>query len=143
MTDLEYAKSELANHTLVLCKERSLITSDKHGVAPMLDFLSDELDLSGYSAADIVVGKAVAMLFVLAKIKEVHAEVLSFEGKEYLEKNNIKVTYNKLIPHILNRTKDDLCPMEKVVHSLDNPSEAFVALKNKILELRALNNVNK
>lgn len=62
---------------------------------------------------------------------------------EFLEKHNIKVTYNKLIPHILNRTKDDLCPMEKVVHSLDNPSEAFVALKNKILELRALNTVNK
>lgn len=143
MTDLEYAKSELVNHTLVLCKDHSLITSDKHGVSPMLDFLSDELDLSGYSAADIVVGKAVAMLFVLAKVSEVHAEVLSLEAKDYLEKHNIKVTYNNLVSHILNRTKDDLCPMEKVVHSLDNPSEAFLALKNKILELRALNNINK
>ena len=39
MTDIELAKENLSGHTLALCKDGNIITSDKRGVAPMVDFL--------------------------------------------------------------------------------------------------------
>ena len=50
-----------------------VITSDKRGVAPMLDFLREGKRFVGYSAADRVVGKSAAMLFIKAGIKEIYA----------------------------------------------------------------------
>jgi len=65
MTDLELAKRNLAGHTICLCKDGKLLTSDKRGISPMMDFIEEGRDVTGYSVADKIVGKAAAFLFVL------------------------------------------------------------------------------
>ena len=60
MTDLMLAKEELSRHTLALAKDGEVITSDKRGVAPMVDFLREGKSFSGFFAADKVIGKAAA-----------------------------------------------------------------------------------
>ena len=79
MTDLEHAKRLLnsSSHTCVLCKGEVIHVSDRTGIAPMMDFLDHETDLVGFSAADRIVGKAAALLFALAGVREIYAEVLS------------------------------------------------------------------
>ena len=84
MTDLETATKMLAGHTLALCKAGEVVTSDLKGISPMLRLLGEGRDLSGFSAADLVVGKAAAMLFVKANIKAVFARTLSLAGRDYL-----------------------------------------------------------
>ena len=69
MTDLELAKRNLAGHTICLCKDGKLLTSDKRGISPMMDFIEEGRDVTGYSVADKIVGKAAAFLFVLPKEK--------------------------------------------------------------------------
>ena len=81
MTDLEQAKLNLNGHTLSLCKGENRITSDKRGISPMVNLLCGNVSLSGWSAADLVVGKAAALLFVYAKVKEVYGKVLSEEAE--------------------------------------------------------------
>lgn len=55
----------------------------------MMRFIAEGRDLSGCSAADVIVGKASAMLFVKAGINEVYGKVMSpskrrsGEGKSY------------------------------------------------------------
>ena len=41
MNDVALAKINLAGHSIVLCKEGKLLTSDGRGVSPMIDFLQD------------------------------------------------------------------------------------------------------
>ena len=132
MTDLEKAVKALDGHTIALCKGENIITSDKKGISPMIRFIDDGADLRGYSAADLVVGKAAAMLFVKAGIKEVFAKTLSKSGKEYLEKHGITVKYDVLTDKILNRSGDGICPMECAVSDTEDFDEGYRLIKEKL-----------
>lgn len=133
--DLNTAKVALEGHCIALCKGNSIIVDDKHGIRPMLDFITKQWDLTGYSVADIVVGKAVATLFVYSKIKAVYAEVLSKPALEYLNAHDIEVEYGTLVDNISNRAGDGICPMELCVANIDDANEAYFALKNKVEQM--------
>lgn len=132
MTDLQLAKNNLPRHTICLCKDGNCVFSDKRGISPMMGFIKDGINLSDYSVADVVVGKAVAMLFVKSGIKSVYAKTLSLSGKKVLELYNITYEYETLAEKIINRQGDDICPMEKAVANTDDIEEAYTILKNKL-----------
>ena len=136
MNDLNLAKSNLAGHTICLCKDGKLIFSDKRGIAPMMGFIAEGADLSGYSAADLIVGKAVAMLFVKCGIKSVYAKMLSESGKRMLKLHGIEFEYGELTEKIINRDGSDVCPMEKTVADTDDVEEGYLLLKEKIQSMR-------
>ena len=109
MTDLQTAKNNLEGHTICLCKEGKYLFSEKRGIAPMMDFIADGVDLSGYTVADLVVGKAAAMLFVKCGIKRVFAKTLSEHAKRVLEMYGIDYEYDTLALNIINRDGTDVC----------------------------------
>lgn len=123
------------NHTCVLCKNEVLFTSDERGVKPLLKWLESDTDLSGFSASDKVVGKAAAFLYVLLGVKEVYALVMSEPAREVLIKNGIKTEFETLVPAIRNRIDTGFCPMETAVLGLDDPGNAYLAVKAKIKDL--------
>lgn len=136
MTDLQIAENNLSGHTICLCKDGNCLFSEKKGIAPMMGFIADGVNLQGYSVADLVVGKAAALLFVKCKIKAVFAKTLSKSGKEVLISNNIPVEYEILADKIINREGTDICPMEKTVLQTDDPEEGYILLKNKLQSMR-------
>ena len=137
MTDLQIAKDNLAGHTICLCKDGECLYSDKRGIAPMMNFIESGADLSGYSVADVVVGKAAALLFIKCGIKKVFAKTLSEYGKRVLELYGVDYEYGILTERIINREGTDTCPMEKAVMNTDDPEEAYIILKNKLNELKS------
>ncbi|MDE6294409.1 MAG: DUF1893 domain-containing protein [Clostridiales bacterium] len=136
MKDLQTAKFNLSGHTICLCKSGECLYSDSRGIAPIMNFIGEGIDLSGYSVADKVVGKAAALLFVKCGIKSVFAKTLSEMGKEVLELFGIPYEYEVLAEKIINRAGTDICPMEKAVTNTDDPKEAYAILK---AELKRLN----
>lgn len=136
MTDLQTAKNNLLGHTICLCKDGVCLYSESRGIAPMMSFIADEINLSGYSVADTVVGKAAALLFVKCGIKNVFAKTLSQSAKSILELYGIAYEYEVLTERIINRAGTDACPMEKAVSDTDNPEQAYLILKDK---LKAMN----
>lgn len=138
MRDLELAVKLLnnENYTCVLCKGEQFYTSRQKGISPMLDWIDSGADLQGFSAADKIVGKAAAMLFVLAGIRSVHAQVLSELGKQVLEQHGIDVSYSTLTKRIINRNGDGICPMEGTVADIHTPHEAITAIRCKRDQLR-------
>lgn len=138
MTDIEKARALLLSEktTIALCRGEDILTSEKRGIAPMLGFIKDGVDLDGYSAADRIVGKAAALLFVLVGIKNVYAEVLSESGAAVLHANSIPYSYGTLCDRIINRAKTGICPMEQAVAGTESPEEAYAALAKKVEELR-------
>lgn len=131
MNDLRTATENLLGHTLCLCKGSVCLTSDKRGIAPIMDFIKEGKTLRGYSVADVVVGKAAALLFVRSGIKAVYAKTLSASGKKVLDEYGIYYEYETLTDRIINRTGTDVCPMEKALKDIDDPDEAY----KKLLEL--------
>ena len=137
MTDLEKAKELLIdNKTCILVKDEMVITSELRGIMPVLNLLDTHTDLEGYSVADRIVGKAAALLFAYAGIKEAYGEVMSVAGMKVLEEFHIPYSYKTKTEKIINRAGDDICPMEKTVIDIDNPEDAYIALKKKVESLR-------
>lgn len=135
MTDIEKALVALDGHTLALCKDGDLLTADERGIAPMMRLIENGADLVGYSAADLVVGKAAALLFVYAGIVRVHARVLSEGAVRVLEKYGVPYTYDRRAAYIVNRRGDGMCPMECAVADTDEPNEALALLTVRLAEL--------
>ena len=134
--DLRTAVEELKGHTLCLSKAGDVITDDRRGIAPILELIEAGKHLSGYSAADKVVGRAAAALFIKCGIKEVYACVLSIGGKKLLDTYGIPCTYDTLTDRIINRKGTDICPMEKAVHDIDDIDGMYAAIKCEYERMR-------
>ncbi len=138
MTDLQTAVMNLGGHSVCLCKNGEWLTADGRGIAPVLKLMAERGDLSGHSAADIIVGKAAAMLFVKAGISAVHGRVMSEAGKKYLEERGIPCTWDTLTGKIINRAGTDVCPMEKTVADIEDAELGYKALCAKVIEMQGL-----
>ncbi len=135
MNDLDKAKSilESGGYTCVLCKGDAVHTSRHRGVRPLLELLDS--GVSGFSAADKVVGKATALLYRLLNVKAVHAQVISRAALQVLESSTIAVSWDSQVEYIKNRAGDGQCPMEQATEGIDDPQEALLAIQKKLKEL--------
>lgn len=141
-TDLDKAKELLSKNkelTCVLVKDDTVYTSTKPGVAPMIEFTERKLNLRGFSAADRVVGKAVAMLFANSGIENVYGSVMSKSATVFFENNNIKHQYGKLADKIKNREGNGMCPMERAVEHVHEKHLALELLKEEIKKMKESN----
>ncbi|KAK8886176.1 hypothetical protein M9Y10_041636 [Tritrichomonas musculus] len=137
--DLEKAKSLLIDdRTCVLVRGDETLISKDSGIKPMVGYIDSGKDLTNFSAADKIVGKAAAMLFVLAKIKAVYAQVISDAGFHFLQQNGVHVEYETKTEKIINRAKTGICPMEEATLNCSDPKEALALIKNKMEYLRSL-----
>ncbi len=136
-SNLLKAKEQLinGNFTCVLVKDSTVYTSHDRGVKPLLELIEKGIDLRSFSAADKVVGKATAFLYVLAEVKEVYAPVMSKSAKDILTKHGIKAFCDKSVDFIINRKGDGLCPMETAVKGIQDPQIAMTAVKEKLKAL--------
>ena len=132
MTDIELAKTNLDGHSICLCRDGEIITDDGRGISPMMKFIAEAKDLTGFSVADVIVGKAAAMLFVKAGIVCVHGKTMSESGKAYLDTHGIPCTYDILTEKIINRQGTDICPMEKAVMNIDDTEKGYEALRIRL-----------
>ena len=121
--------------TCVLCGDDVILTDKRRGVRPLLDLLNGNADVTGFSVADKVVGKAAAYLYCLLGIKELYASVISQPALAVLERYHIFVEYRQLVPAIRNRSGEGPCPMESAVWEIDNPQQALSAILTKLAQM--------
>ena len=119
------------DYTCVVCKEDVIFTTTHRGVAPLLNWLGSETDLRGFSAADRVVGRGAAFLYVLLGVKEVHARVMSHPAAEVLRSHGIAAGADTFVDGIRNRAGDGPCPFEAVVMDIRDAEAALIAIRNK------------
>ncbi len=132
--DLYMAKDVLSKENLRICivkDEKVVFKSNKRGILPMYTAVTKHYDeLNGAAVADRVIGRAAAMLNVYSKTSAVYSDISSESAIEILSANNINITYIKSVPYIKNRTKDDLCPIEKISSKL--ATDEYLKLLEKI-----------
>ena len=136
--DLQKARFLLdtGNYTCVLCHGQQTHTSTHRGVAPLLNWLDQQTDLKGFSAADRVVGKATAYLYCLLGVRCVFARVMSRPALTVLEQHGIPASWEALVDAIENRTKTGPCPMEHATRNSTTPEDALAAVRQTLAALQ-------
>lgn len=133
MQDLEIAKKRLNEKSLTLSivKNGEIIFENvSNGISGFLEAIEKFGDgLEGTSVADMVAGKAIALLCVYAKVKAVYALILSKGAKSVFEKHAIHHEWNELVENILNVNNTRICPFEKLAKEISNPKNAYRKLK--------------
>ena len=128
-------KERLIKHNYAIVASNGYVSSD-NGIKPVLFRLNENLNyFKDLVVVDKIIGKASAMLLCLSGVKEVYALVLSEAGKDIFEKYHVSYHYDELVPYIINRNKDGMCPMEITVKDIDDLNEAYLALNKKVKEL--------
>ena len=135
--DLVKAKHLLQNenHTCVFVRDDIIYKSCERGVKPLLQMIDTKGTLDGFCAADKVVGKAAAFLYVLLRVKEIHAVIISQSALKVLQSYDIPVSYNTLTKAIRNRTNTGFCPMEQATLDITDPHEALETIKSTLRKI--------
>ena len=121
--------------TCVLCRGADMVTDTRRGVAPLLALLDSGRDYSGYAAADKVVGKAAAFLYLRLGVRAVYAPVMSVPAEQMLTAHGVEAVYDHRPAAIRNRAGDGFCPMERAVWDITDPAEAETAVRQKLARL--------
>lgn len=138
--DLERAVALLSKgNTCVLVRGEQTLVSTRRGVAPLLAWLNDGENYRDFSAADKVVGRAAAFLYVLLGVRAVYADTLSDSAEQIFARYRIPVFYQQKTAVVYNRTHTDLCPMEKATQAIDDPLAAKIVIEQTLQTLRSVN----
>lgn len=137
MKDLNKAKDILlsSEYTCVLCRDDAVFTSARRGVAPLVAWMELGACFENFCAADKVVGKATAFLYVMLSVKAVYARVISRSAVQVLKDYDVWVEYDELAENIINRKGDGICPFEAAVLNINDPVAAYKAIRKKLEEM--------
>lgn len=124
-------------YTLVLCGDGKVYASNERGVKPLIKLLDEKTDVKGFSAADKVVGKAAAFLYVLLGVSDVYAHVISRKAQTVFNANGIKTNAAAITENIINRAGNGFCPLETAVSNCESPTEALPLIRQKLKELNS------
>lgn len=105
----------------------SSAASDLRGLVEYLDGATGRVD--GITIFDRYVGRAAAMLFVLAHASLVYAGVVSAGGSQFLAENNIPLIADRTVPMLTDIASADMCRWEKLSFGR-SPEELLSALRD-------------
>jgi len=132
--DLEFAKLKLIEEDLSLVivkKGKVIFETKKQSISGFLQAIEKlNRNLVEASVADKIVGVAAAMLCVYSGVSSVFALTVSEGGIRVLEDSNIVCLFEKKVSNILNRSKTDVCPFEKLAMNSGSSEAAYVKLKS-------------
>ncbi len=133
MTDRDTATKRLREEgfTCVLQCGETVFTSRLRGVRPLLEWLEAEEDLRGFAAADKVVGRATAFLYVLLGVRSLYAGVISSPALQVLRAHHVDTAFGEEVAFIRNRAGDGVCPFEEAVLGITEPAEALEAIRRR------------
>lgn len=133
----EYVKEDVV---CAVYNGETLLTSNLKGIRPWIKWLREcpEL-LENAIVVDKVIGKAAAMLMVVAKIKSVYTPIISEQALEYLNTQTIDFDYDQTVAFISNVDQNGLCPMEETVVNTNDAYEGYQLLLLKIQNLMQSN----
>ncbi len=113
-------------YTCAIVRGETEFLSRERGILPLLR--AAEQDLAGCSAADTIVGRAAAFLYLYLGARSVYASVMSEPARELLLAHGVACGCGRLAERIVNRAGDGPCPMDRAVAEAQTPAEAYARL---------------
>lgn len=114
---------------------RLIFKSKKEQLRPLLEYIEEfPPKVQGVTIFDRIVGNAAALLLKKAVCREIYSPLGSEIAARTLSEQGIKYHFSRTVPYIINKSGDDICPMEKL--SLGKSSEEFFQHLRKLLNER-------
>jgi len=122
----------------ILKEGKILIENEREGMKPLLGVIRSfgRSELRRTMVVDKIVGKAAALLIGYFRPKIVYSGMLSRRAETILQRYRIAYYAERVVPEILCKTGDDLCPFEKTVLEIEAPLEGYRRLVLKALNLK-------
>jgi len=138
--DMDRAREILSTTdcSVVVVKNGDILTKKQgNGIKPILEAI-EELgqDTKGSTIGDRILGKASALLCVYSKVSGVYSRQATKTAIAVLIRAGIPGQTDEMIPYIKNRSRDGLCPFEKMLSNTDSPEEAYRILKKTLNEIQ-------
>lgn len=140
LTDGEIAKAALREGNAVTVAKDGVVvlTRTGRGIRPLYEIVINPENaslLAGAAVADKVVGKAAALLCAAVRVKEIYAALLSEPAAAVLAAKAIPFSYEEKAPLVLNRTRTDICPIEKLAGPIETPAALLEAIAEFLARL--------
>jgi hypothetical protein len=125
--------NELGLSLMIYDRGKVIFRSASKGVRPHLEAI-DALGarLKGTTMVDKIIGRAAALLIIYSGAADVHAGIISTGGRGLIEREGIKLSFNKETEHIKTVDGRIYCPFEAMVQGIDDPVEAYHAVVKKM-----------
>ena len=122
----------------VIVKNEKIAAVERgRGVNPLLKLYDEHREIMQNAViVDKVIGRAAAFIAIKGNVAEVYGKIMSEDAVSLLTAHKIRYSYGLLVPRILNRNRDALCPLEASVVNINEPELALKSLRKKIAELR-------
>ena len=138
--DMERAREILlaTDCSIVVVKDGDILAKKQgEGIKPILDTIEElEQKMKGSIIGDRILGKASALLCVYSKASGVYSRQATKTAIAVLIRAGIPGQADEMIPYIKNRSRDGLCPFEKMLLDTDSPKEAYKILKKTLNEIQ-------
>ena len=138
INDMELAREVISttDYSIVVIGYGKIWKQKKgEGIRPILETIEEMgEDIYDSVIGDRILGKASALLCRYAKAQAVYSPQGTKTGIALLIMGGIPCQVDELIPQIMNRNGDDICPFEKMLKDVTSPEEAYKILKEKVLK---------
>lgn len=109
----------------------------QRGISDLWRLLHEEPGLlRGAFIADKVVGKGAAALMAAGGVRGLYTRTVSRPALELLAEAGIAVEYEIAVPHIINRTGDGICPVERLCADARTPAECLPLIGQFIRQMQ-------
>lgn len=131
----EIKKYRTLGYVLIIFDETKIILKSKaSGIVKLLEILNKQNEiLNNKIVFDEIVGVASASLLIFGNVKKIIANQISQHAIRMLDSYGYEYFYENLVPFILNKNKDGLCPFESLAIG-KKPAEFFFAVKDRLLK---------
>ncbi len=117
------------DYSCVIEHDGALRVFTRRGVADLYDlYRHDPGLLSGARVADRVVGRAAAALMIEGGVAELHAGVVSTGALELLGGSAVRLSFEREVPHIADRTGTGQCPLEERCRTAATAAECLARI---------------
>ncbi len=104
--------------------------STDRGIKPVYDVYTESFeDLEGAFVSDRITGKAAAMLLAEGRIRGIYTDLISEPALEIFNQKGIALEYGKKVPHILNRDRDGMCPIETISRNVSDVDDLIEGIE--------------
>ena len=138
INDMELAREVISttDYSIVVIGYGKIWKQKKgEGIRPILETIEEMgEDIYDSVIGDRILGKASALLCRYAKAQAIYSPQGTKTGIALLIMGGIPCQVDELIPQIMNRNGDDICPFEKMLKDVTSPEEAYKILKEKVLK---------
>lgn len=122
---------------IILEDNQVIFTSKDSGVKPLLDFLNSHKIIKGkLTLVDKIVGKGAVCLAAKCGIEDIITPTISESALAFAKSHQLIINADKIVPYIINRTRDGRCPIESAVDNIDDIEGAYQVIMKTLKDLR-------